>query len=62
MIKKHCDLCDKTAIATLDVRSDQTTPIVKDVCQQHLAEYKKVMRVFLGHELKDVAVEKEAKP
>jgi len=52
-----CDICGKPAIDEIEVKSKLTTPIKKDVCQKHLAEYKRIMRVFLGQEL---AQEKDA--
>ena len=48
-----CDIpdCGKPAIDTIEVKSATTTPIKLDVCIDHLAEYKKIMRVFTGQEL-----------
>lgn len=50
--KITCDLCDQPAIDTIEVKSKNTTPIKLDVCEEHLAEYKKIMREFTGQELK----------
>ena len=46
-----CDLCDEPAVDEITVSSKTTTPIKKDVCINHLSEYKRIMRVFLGQEL-----------
>ena len=49
--KRTCDLCQQDAVDTIEVKSATTTPIKLDVCIDHLAEYKKIMRVFTGQEL-----------
>jgi hypothetical protein len=49
----NCDLCGTPAIDTIEVKSKNTTPIKVDVCESHLAEYKKTMREFTGQDLKE---------
>ena len=49
--KNVCDLCENNAVDTIEAKSATTTPIKLDVCQEHLAEFKKIMRVFTGQEL-----------
>ena len=49
--KNTCDLCDKDAVDTIKVESKTTTTITLDVCIDHLAEYKRIMRIFTGQEL-----------
>lgn len=49
--KRTCDLCQQDAVDTIEVKSATTTPIKLDVCIDHLAECKKIMRVFTGQEL-----------
>ena len=51
--KQTCDLCANDAIDTIEVKSKNTTTIKIDVCEAHLAEYKKTMREFTGQELKE---------
>ena len=48
-----CDICDKEAVDTIEAKSDTTTTIKMDVCIDHLAEFKKIMRIFTGQELSD---------
>jgi hypothetical protein len=52
--KNTCDLCDQDAVDTIEVKSVTTTPIKLDVCLDHLAEYKRIMRIFTGQELEVV--------
>ena len=49
--KNTCDLCEQDAVDTIEVKSATTTPIKLDVCIDHLAEYKRIMRIFTGQEL-----------
>lgn len=49
--KNTCDLCEQDAVDTIEAKSATTTPIKLDVCLDHLAEFKKIMRVFTGQEL-----------
>lgn len=56
--KQTCDLCDSEAIDTVEVNSKTTTKIKLDVCESHLALFKKVMREFTGQELKEEEVVK----
>jgi len=49
--KNTCDLCEQDAVDTIEVKSVTTTPIKLDVCIDHLAEYKRIMRIFTGQEL-----------
>lgn len=49
--KQTCDLCDEPAVDEVESKSKTTTPIKLDVCVEHLAQYKKMWRVFLGQEL-----------
>ncbi len=51
--KVTCDLCDNEAVDTIEMKSKNTTPIKIDVCESHLAEYKKIMREYTGQELKE---------
>jgi len=53
-VKNTCDLCDQDAVDTIEVKSVTTTPIKLDVCLDHLAEYKRIMRIFTGQELEVV--------
>lgn len=46
-----CDLCGEVAVDEVEVKSKTTTPIKLDVCQTHLEEYKRIMRVFMRREL-----------
>ena len=48
-----CDICEKEAVDTIEAKSGTTTPIRLDVCIDHLAEFKKIMRIFTGQELQD---------
>jgi hypothetical protein len=50
-VKQTCDLCDQPAIDTLVIESKTTTKIERDVCVEHLALYKKLMRAFVGQDL-----------
>ena len=50
-VTQTCDLCGKPAIDEVEVRSKLTTPVKLDVCEEHLAEFKKLVRVFTGQEL-----------
>jgi hypothetical protein len=52
---KTCDICGGEAIAELDSKTNKTTPIKLDICEDCLAEYKKIMREFTGQELANVA-------
>lgn len=54
--KNTCDLCENDAIDTIEVKSNTTTPIKLDVCIEHLAEYKRIMRIFTGQELQETEV------
>ena len=49
--KNVCDLCENDAVDTIEVKSVTTTPIKLDLCIDHLAEYKRIMRIFTGQEL-----------
>lgn len=49
--KNTCDLCQNDAVDTIEAKSTTTTPIKLDVCIDHLAEYKRIMRIFTGQEL-----------
>lgn len=51
--KSTCDLCDNDAVDTVEAKSSTTTPIKLDVCEKHLAEYKRLMRIFTGQELEN---------
>ena len=53
--KSTCDLCEQEATDTIEVKSRTTTPIKLDVCIDHLAEYKRIMRIFAKQELEPVA-------
>jgi hypothetical protein len=44
---KTCDICGGEAVSTVEAKSDKTTPIKVDVCQDHLELYKKLMRILL---------------
>lgn len=46
-----CDICGEDAVDTIGATSRTTTFTQKDVCQKHLAEFKKTMALFLGQEL-----------
>jgi hypothetical protein len=46
-----CDICDKEAVDTIEAKSGTTTPIKLDVCIDHLAEFKRIMRIFMGQEV-----------
>ena len=48
--KSTCDLCDNDAVDTVEAKSSTTTPIKLDVCEKHLAEFKRLMRVYAGRE------------
>jgi len=48
-----CDLCGQPAIDTIEANSKTTTKITLDVCEEHLAEFKKIMRVFTKQELSE---------
>ena len=54
-VKNTCDLCENDATDTIEVKSVTTTPIKLDVCIEHLAEYKRIMRIFTGQELEQNA-------
>lgn len=58
--KNTCDLCEQDAVDTIEVKSVTTTPIRLDVCIDHLAEYKRIMRIFTGQELAEVVEEVSA--
>ncbi len=58
MAKRNtCDLCEKDAVDAIEVKSVTTTPIKLDVCIDHLAEYKRIMRIFTGQELGEMDVD-----
>ncbi len=48
--KSTCDKCEKDAIAKLTFQTTVTTPITMDVCEEHLAEIKRIMRLFTGQD------------
>lgn len=41
-----CDLCGLPAVDEIEAGSKTTTQIKLDVCQEHLAEFKRLMREF----------------
>ena len=47
-IVKMCDICGGEAVAAVECKSDVTTPVKVDVCQDHLELYKQLMRILLG--------------
>jgi hypothetical protein len=51
-----CDICGVEAVDTITAKSNFTHPLVKDVCEVHLAEYKKIMRAFLKQDMADIEV------
>ena len=55
--KQTCDLCGEPAIDEVEVKSKTTTTIKLDVCQEHLAEFKKMVRGFTGQEMEVVQPE-----
>lgn len=56
-IKNTCDLCEKDAADTIEAKTGTTTTIKLDVCIDHLAEYKRIMRIFTGQELGEMDVD-----
>ena len=49
--KNQCDICEKEAVDTIEAKSGTTTPNKMDVCEEHLAEFKRIMRIFTGQEV-----------
>ena len=49
--QNQCDICDKEAVDTIEAKSGTTTTIKLDVCEEHLAEFKRIMRIFTGQEV-----------
>ena len=48
-----CDICGVDAVDTITVKSLTTTEIKKDVCVEHLAIFKKSMRLFTGQDFEE---------
>jgi len=48
-----CDICGDPAISIVRLESTTTTPVVLDVCEKHLAEFKKLVHVFAGQETEE---------
>ena len=48
--QKTCDLCGKEAVDTVKAGGTTLTERVIDVCEEHLAEFKKLLRVFSGQD------------
>ena len=46
-----CDICGVEAVDRIEIASKTTTTIKMDVCVDHLAEFKKLVRVFTKQEM-----------
>ena len=55
-VKRICDICGEEAVASMEFKTDQTTPLIKDLCISHLERIKKVMNGFINGEEKDSTV------
>lgn len=51
-----CDICGMEAVDRITAKSNLTHPLEKDVCEEHLAKYKEIMRAFLKQDMADVEV------
>lgn len=47
---KTCDICGEGAVDTVDAGSLTTTRIKIDICQKHLEQFKRFMRILLRGE------------
>lgn len=58
----RCDLCDKEAIDEVSAKSTTTHEIRIDVCEEHLLEFKKLLRIFTQREFIDNDMATKYKP
>lgn len=54
-VKKVCDICGAEAVAVMEFKTDQTTPLEKDLCSRHLDRIKKIMNGFVDGKKEDTA-------
>ncbi len=45
-----CDLCGQPAVDTIELKSKTVTNVAKDVCEEHLALFKKTVQFFTGQQ------------
>ncbi len=45
-----CDLCGLSAVDTIELKSKTVTNVTKDVCEEHLALFKKTVQFFTGQQ------------
>lgn len=45
--KKVCDICGADAVATMEFKTNNTTALIKDLCEKHLNRIKKIMNRFV---------------
>ena len=45
--KKVCDICGADATATMEFKTDNTTPLIKDLCERHFERVKRFMNKFI---------------
>lgn len=46
-VKKVCDVCGEEAVTVMEFKTDNSTPLIKDLCEKHFAEVKKFFAEFL---------------
>lgn len=54
VVKPNGNVCGKPAADAIEVKSKLTTSIKMDVCEEHLADFKKAIRKFTGQDLEEV--------
>ena len=52
--KKVCDICGADAVAAMEFKTDNTTPLIKDLCEKHFERIKKFMNKFINGEAETV--------
>ncbi len=54
-----CDICGEPAITTAKFETTTTTAIESDLCENHTAEIKKILRIFFKQDEGALDVTKE---
>ena len=52
-----CDICGQPAVSSAEFKTDTTTPLKWDLCADHQAEIKKIIRAFTKQDLAEVKIE-----
>lgn len=51
-----CDICGQPSVTTAEFKTDTTTPLKFDLCQDHIAKLKEIMRAFSKQDLKEIEI------